>query len=95
VRNALGALSREVCIDFKQISRTNRNAIRVRGPSSGQQGCYSDVGRKSNRQAQLLNLGRGCTSQGTIQHEFVHALGFHHEQVRPDRDVNGFRNFDD
>ena len=90
VRNALGALSREVCLDFKETSKTSRNAIHVRGPSSGKSGCYSDVGRKSNHKAQVLNLGRGCTSQGTIQHEILHALGFHHEQVRPDRDVSGF-----
>ena len=35
---------------------------------------------------QELNLANGCLGIATIEHEFLHALGVHHEQNRPDRD---------
>ncbi|KFZ61713.1 Meprin A subunit beta, partial [Podiceps cristatus] len=70
----------KTCIDFKPWEG-EKNYISVFKGS----GCWSSVG---NRQEglQQLSIGANCDRIGTIQHEFLHALGFWHEQSRSDRD---------
>ena len=47
-------------------------------------GCFATVGRVGR--AQRLNLEPNCVQHGTVVHEFVHSIGYFHEQSRPDRD---------
>ncbi|GIY27660.1 astacin-like metalloprotease toxin 1 [Caerostris darwini] len=46
-------------------------------------GCFFS---KGNIDRPRLSLGIGCESFGTVLHELLHAIGFHHEHKRPDRD---------
>ncbi|CAF1378570.1 unnamed protein product [Rotaria magnacalcarata] len=50
------------------------------------QGCWSYMGRVKSRGAQDLSLqATGCVHHSVALHELTHALGFVHEQTRPDR----------
>ena len=49
-------------------------------------GCWSHLGRTRGIGGQQISLGRGCVYQSTTTHEIIHALGWHHEQNRDDRD---------
>ena len=56
--------------------------------------CSADLGWVYPRYQNEMNLspegtdegGPSCLDAHTIQHEWMHALGFEHEQTRPDRD---------
>ena len=54
---------------------------------TGGNGDIEDLGAKPEWQIISLD-GAGCsgTSEATLQHEVMHALGFYHEHQRPDRD---------
>ncbi|XP_018410803.1 PREDICTED: meprin A subunit beta-like [Nanorana parkeri] len=70
----------KTCIDFKPWAG-EKNYISVFKDN----GCYSYVGNQEWGK-QPLSIGSGCDIVETVQHEFLHALGFHHEQSRSDRD---------
>nr|XP_049574611.1 low choriolytic enzyme-like [Syngnathus scovelli] len=47
--------------------------------------CQSHLGQIGG--GQIIDLDKnGCVQKDIVQHEVLHALGIHHEQVRPDRD---------
>ncbi|XP_069006075.1 meprin A subunit beta [Embiotoca jacksoni] len=68
------------CIDFTPW-KGEENYISVFKGS----GCYSSVGNRRVGK-QRLSIGKNCDRLGTVVHEFLHALGFWHEQSRADRD---------
>ncbi|CAH3126121.1 unnamed protein product, partial [Pocillopora meandrina] len=80
IRAGMRQWSRRTCVRFR-LRRGNERAFAyfIRGS-----GCSSFVGRTGGRQN--INLHHGCWTTGIVAHEIGHALGFWHEQSRPDRD---------
>ncbi|TDH16472.1 hypothetical protein EPR50_G00019810 [Perca flavescens] len=70
----------KTCIDFTPW-KGEKNYISVYKGS----GCSSSVGNQRVGK-QRLSIGKNCDCLGTVEHEFLHALGFWHEQSRADRD---------
>ncbi|XP_063232309.1 zinc metalloproteinase nas-13-like isoform X2 [Bacillus rossius redtenbacheri] len=73
---------RRTCIRLRPSTPYDRDYVYVSGYSTG---CWSYVGRLNG--GQMLNLQiPGCFRHGTIVHEFLHALGFYHQQSTHNRD---------
>jgi hypothetical protein len=79
IQQAINDYNRFTCIKWVPRSGERAYVEFING-----RGCYSTVGRAGRRQA--ISLGRGCGRKATAIHEMMHALGFFHEQSRPDRD---------
>ncbi|XP_078540843.1 astacin-like metalloendopeptidase [Lissotriton helveticus] len=79
ITDAISEFAGLTCIRF--VDRTTETDYLQIAPGDG---CWSFMGRAGGPQP--LSLIGGCLSRGSIQHELNHALGFHHEQSRSDRD---------
>ncbi|KAK6469098.1 high choriolytic enzyme 1-like [Huso huso] len=80
ISSAFPDFEAQTCIKFKQRT-TEKDYINI----SPQNGCWSNIGKYKGVQQVSLSKG-GCVYKATAQHELIHALGFYHEQSRPDRD---------
>ncbi|KAL1022689.1 hypothetical protein UPYG_G00031060 [Umbra pygmaea] len=70
----------KTCIDFVPWNGEKNYISVFKG-----RGCFSSVGNKQKGK-QRLSIGNNCDRLATVEHEFLHALGFWHEQSRADRD---------
>jgi len=87
INNALYEIHINICIDvliWPSDAQPSGDYVFIKRGAENS-GCWSYVGRLGGRQE--LNLQyNGCVHHGTAMHEAIHALGFFHEQSRPDRD---------
>ncbi|KAK6749768.1 hypothetical protein RB195_002023 [Necator americanus] len=79
VKEALNFIRARTCLEFTE-SATATNRIRVFNGA----GCYATIGMVGG--VQDLSMGNGCEAVGIAAHEFAHALGIWHMQMRNDRD---------
>ena len=87
------------CLELRaEDTSWSKGIIFVRADEIGASGCFSALGVAQGfynngnfgypETWQAIALSDSCagTSQATVQHELLHALGMHHEHNRPDRD---------
>ncbi|KAK0044102.1 zinc metalloproteinase nas-13-like isoform X3 [Biomphalaria pfeifferi] len=80
IRAAIAEWQNYTCINFRSATNSDRNFVSIDNGN----GCYSYVGMVGG--SQTVGLAGGCRFKGVIVHELGHAIGFQHEQNRPDRD---------
>ncbi|XP_074652825.1 uncharacterized protein LOC141907149 [Tubulanus polymorphus] len=79
-RKAMNEWMKHTCIRFRESRDSDVNRIIIQNGGA----CSSKVGMSGGDQG--VNLAKKCRKKGVIMHELGHALGWHHEHTRPDRD---------
>ncbi|KAH8413552.1 hypothetical protein KR009_012279 [Drosophila setifemur] len=86
IRNAIDSLELHTCVRFREATDEDKAYLTVTAKTGG---CFTTVGYQGSAQEMNLEiypLGEGCFRPGTILHEFMHALGFYHQQSSSIRD---------
>lgn len=85
IEAAMNHWRQHTCITFRPRQADDYLFVRFR---SDTQGCWSLVGRQTDRigQGQDVSIGPGCANLNVVVHEIGHVIGFFHEQSRSDRD---------
>ncbi|XP_075151238.1 seminal metalloprotease 1-like [Haematobia irritans] len=82
----IATLEARTCVRFHEADDNRTDYLAI---TSEEGGCYTSVGylgRVQQMNLQIYPLGEGCFRTGTILHEFMHALGFFHQQSDTNRD---------
>lgn len=83
IEKAMKLYHEKTCIRFRSRTNADHDYISIQNTATG---CWSSVGRIGGKQ-QLNLQNPSCTTLiGTIIHEFMHSVGFFHEQSREERD---------
>ncbi|XP_063745671.1 hatching enzyme 1.2-like isoform X2 [Eleginops maclovinus] len=80
IKTAMDTFHKKTCVRFVP-RRDQSDYLSI----ESEMGCWSTIGREGGQQVVSLSV-YGCLDRGTVQHELLHALGFHHEHTRSDRD---------
>lgn len=83
IEKAMKAYHEKTCIRFRPRNNADRDYISIQNTATG---CWSSVGRIGGKQQVNLQSPSCTTLIGTIIHEFMHSVGFFHEQSREERD---------
>ncbi|XP_046445851.1 hatching enzyme 1.2-like [Daphnia pulex] len=88
IGNGMKAYHKNTCIRF--VPRTNEvDYVQINRLNITAWSCYTlGLGYYKGYGAHSVNLSPACyaSQTGTVMHELMHRVGFHHEHTRPDRD---------
>ncbi|KAL5277303.1 hypothetical protein ACFFRR_002499 [Megaselia abdita] len=79
--NSLAKVEQQTCVRFVIGASPEGHYIRV---TNHEAGCWAHIGYL--RGQQQLNIGHDCEYEHTVIHEFLHAIGFYHQQSSYERD---------